>query len=188
MKSGLILVDIQNDYFPGGRMELDGMVEASSKAKDLLSLFRESRWPTFHIQHIATREGGTFFLPDTEGAEIHDSVKPLSGDIVIQKNHINAFRETQLLDALKQAAVERVVICGAMSHMCIDAATRAAADLGFGCVVISDTCATRNVQFEGRIIPADEVHGSFMAALGMAYADVLNLDEFLSRGKDAAAT
>jgi len=188
MKTGLILVDIQNDYFPGGRMELAGMVKASSKAKDLLSLSRESQWPTFHIQHIAYREGATFFLPDTEGAEIHDSVKPLSGDIVIQKHHINCFKETPLLDELKKAAVERIVICGAMSHMCIDAAVRAAADLGFNCVVIHDACATRDVQFENRTISAQQVHGSFMAALAMAYAEVLSLDAFISRVKGVDTT
>ncbi len=85
-------------------MELTGMVEASLRAKNLLSFFRKSAWPTFHIQHIAAREGATFFLPDTQGAGIHDSVKPLPGDIVIQKRHINSFRETQLLDELKKAA------------------------------------------------------------------------------------
>jgi nicotinamidase-related amidase len=188
MKTALLLIDIQNDYFPGGHMELAGIKESSSKARDLLTFFRESQWPTFHIQHIATREGATFFLPDTEGAEIHDSVKPLPTDIVIQKQHINSFRETQLLDELKQAAVERVVICGAMSHMCIDAATRAAADLGFDCVVIHDACATRNVEFEGKIISAHEVHGSFMATLGMAYADILSLSDFFAWIKGTAKT
>jgi len=180
MKTGLILVDIQNDYFPGGRMELDGMVEASSKAKDLLSLFRESQWPTFHIQHIATMEGATFFLPDTEGAEIHDSVKPLSSNIVIQKHHINCFRETQLLDELKQAAVERVVICGAMSHMCIDAVTRAANDFGYNCAIAHDACATLGLEFKGITVPASQVHAAFMAALGFGYANVASTDELLT--------
>jgi nicotinamidase-related amidase len=180
MKTALILVDIQNDYFPGGCMELTGIEDASSKASDLLTFFRENQWPTFHIQHIAAGEAATFFLPGTEGAEIHNSVKPLPGDMVIQKHHINSFRETPLLDELKQAAVEQVVISGAMSHMCVDAATRAAADFGFNCVVIHDACATRNLQFEDRIISAHEVHGAFMAALGMAYAKVLRSDEFFS--------
>jgi nicotinamidase-related amidase len=188
MKTGLILVDIQNDYFPGGCMELVGMAEASAKAKYLLSFFRESQWPTFHIQHVAVGERATFFLPDTEGSEIHDSVKPFHNDIIIQKHHINSFRETELLDKLKKATVERVVICGAMSHMCIDATVRAAADFGFDCVVIHDACATRDVQFEDKIISAQEVHGSFMAALGMAYAEVLTLDEFLSSVKGTDTT
>jgi nicotinamidase-related amidase len=36
MKRGLLLVDIQNDYFPGGKMELVGMDEAAMRAKELL--------------------------------------------------------------------------------------------------------------------------------------------------------
>lgn len=187
MKTALILVDIQNDYFPGGRMELSGMKAAGSNAEKLLGFFRENRRPTFHVRHIATRPGSTFFLPNTRGAEIHDCVKPLPSDTVIQKHHINCFRETRLLDELKQAAVERVVICGAMSHMCVDAATRAAADFGFGCVVIHDACATRDVQFGGRTIPARDVHGSFMAALKMGYAEVMSLEEYLSGSRASAA-
>jgi nicotinamidase-related amidase len=181
MKTGLILVDIQNDYFPGGRMELSGVVEAGEKAKKSLSFFRERQWPAFHVQHIATGKGATFFVPGTGGAEIHVSVKPRPDDIVIRKHFINSFRETRLLDELRKAGVGRVVIAGAMSHMCIDATTRAAFDLGFDCVVIHDACATRDLQFQGKTVPAEQVHGSFMAALGMAYAEVLSLSEFLSR-------
>ena len=100
MKTGLLLVDIQNDYFPGGRMELVGINEASAKAKDLLSLFRENQWPTFHIQHISIGKGATFFLPDTSGVEIHESIKPLPEDVVIQKHYPNSFRETDLYEQL----------------------------------------------------------------------------------------
>jgi nicotinamidase-related amidase len=184
MKTGLILVDIQNDYFEGGRMQLVGMEAASAKANKLLAFFRDSRRPTFHIQHLAAGEAATFFLPDTKGAQIHDSVKPQSDDLVIQKHYPNSFRETPLLNALKNAGVERVVICGAMSHMCIDATTRAAADLGFECTVIHDGCATRNLEFDGKKVLADDVHASFMAALGAAYAKVINCEEFISKIKN----
>jgi nicotinamidase-related amidase len=180
MKTGLILVDIQNDYFAGGRMELEGISEAGQKAAELLSVFRENNWRTFHIQHLAARKGATFFLPDTEGAEIHDCIKPLSDETVIQKFYPNSFRETALLEELKKNQIGQVVICGAMSHMCIDATTRAAFDLGFKCMVIQDACATRNLEFGGKTIAAEQVHGSFMAALGSAYAGVLTLEEFKS--------
>ena len=99
---------------------------------------------------------------------------------MIQKHHANSFRETTLLEELKKAKVERLVISGAMSHMCIDATTRAAADLGFKCVVIHDGCATMNLSFAGRVISAEQVHGSFMAALGFAYAKVMSFNEFKS--------
>ena len=188
MQTGLILIDIQNDYFPGGRMQLVGIMEASLKARDLLSFFRENKWPTFHIQHIATNGQAKFFLANTGGAAIHDSIKPFQNELVIQKHYPNSFRETRLPEELKKAGIKRVVICGAMSHMCIDATTRAAADLGFECIVIHDACATKNLEFGGKRINAEEVHGSFMAALGSGYAKVLSLSEFFSSIKPLAAT
>ncbi len=178
MKTALILVDLQNDYFPGGSMELASMDAAAEKAEQLLSFFRENKWPTFHIQHISTQKGATFFLPDTEGVEIHKSVKPLPDDIVVQKHYPNSFRQTDLYEHISAAAIQRVVICGAMSHMCIDATTRAAADLGFGCMVVHDGCATRDLEFEERTIPAEDVHGSFMSALGSGYAKVFSFKDF----------
>ena len=183
MNTGLILVDIQNDYFPGGRMELVGMDAAAENASRLLTHFRDNQHPTFHIQHISTREGATFFLPDTKGAEIHDSVKPELDERVIQKHYPNSFRETPLFDELKNAGLDSVVICGAMSHMCIDATTRAAADLGVQCTLIHDSCATRNLDFGARKVLAEDVHASFMAALSAAYAKVINCTDFLSQGK-----
>ena len=178
MKTGLILVDIQNDYFPGGSMELVGIREAGTKAKELLSFYRENRRPTYHIQHISDQENATFFLPDTPGVEIHDAIKPFADEPVIAKHYPNSFRETGLLEELNKDGIKRLVICGAMSHMCIDATTRAAFDLGFDCVVIQDACATRNLDFGGKTIAADQVHGSFMAALGSVYARVLSLSDY----------
>ncbi len=178
MSMGLLLVDIQNDYFPGGGMELSGMDAAAARAKDLLSLFRKKKWPLFHIQHISTQNDATFFLPETEGVKIHPGVKPVADDPVIRKNYANSFLKTNLLDELKKAEVKKLVICGAMSHMCIDATTRAAADFGFECIVVHDACATKNLEFLGKTVPAENVHAAFMAALGSAYAKVVSLDDF----------
>lgn len=179
MKSALILIDIQNDYFPGGAMELGGMSQAAAKARKLLAGCRQARRPIFHVQHLALGPGATFFRPDTAGVEIHESVRPLPGEALIQKHYPNAFRDTGLLEALTNAGVEEVIIAGAMSHMCIDATTRAAFDFGFKCIVIHDACATRELAFAGRTIHAAQVHGAFMAALGMRYARVISLEDFL---------
>lgn len=183
MKTALLLIDIQNDYFPGGNMELVGMEESSRKAKELLDLFRKNDLPSFHIQHVSLGKGAGFFLPDTKGAEIHESVKPLPSDLVIQKHFPNSFRDTELMEKLKSAQISALVICGAMSHMCIDATTRAAADHGFKCTVIHDACATRDLPFEETVVPAKQVHASFMSALGFAYARVVPLQTFLSAFK-----
>ena len=180
MKIGLILVDIQKDYFSGGRMELIGMKEASENAQEMLLFFREKKWPIFHIQHIAVKDGATFFIPNSQGIDIHENVTPLPNEPIIQKHHPNSFLNTKLHEELLKAGIESVVICGAMSHMCIDATTRAAADLGFQCTVVHDACATKDLTFGGKTVPADMVHGAFMASLQSVYAEVLTLRSFSS--------
>ncbi len=178
MKQALILVDIQNDYFPGGKMELSGMEDAAQKAQLLLQKFRDERSPIFYVQHISKRPGATFFQPGTRGVEIHECLAPETGEKIITKHFPNSFRDTPLLAYLKERAIEEVVICGAMSHMCIDATTRAAFDFGFRCVVVQDACATRDVQFRGENVSAAKVHAAFMAALAAPYAQVIDAAEF----------
>jgi nicotinamidase-related amidase len=177
MTNALVLVDLQNDYFPGGAMELAGMEAAAAQAAKLLSACRSRAWPIFHVQHLARRPGATFFIPGTPGAEIHPAVKPRPGETVLTKNYPNSFRDTGLAEMLKGAGIEELVIAGAMSHMCIDATTRAAADFGFECVVAHDACATTDVEFKGKKVPADKVHAAFMSALGFAYAKVVPTTE-----------
>ena len=135
MKTALILVDLQNDYFPAGKMELVGSVEASQRAARLLAFFREAHLPLVHIQHVSTRPTATFFLPDTVGVKTHANVQPLEGETVYQKHFPNSFRETPLLAHLQREQIERVVIAGMMTHMCVDATVRAAFDFGFQCLV-----------------------------------------------------
>ncbi len=160
-------------------MELAGMAEAAARAADLLAAARGRGLPCFHIQHLAVRPEATFFLPGTPGAEIHPCVQPLPGDPIITKNFPNGFRDTALRDSLQAAGIDALVIGGAMSHMCIDATARAAADYGYRGTVIHDACATRDLSFQGRVIPAAQVHGAFMAALAPFYARVSSLAEFL---------
>jgi nicotinamidase-related amidase len=177
MSTALILVDIQNDYFAGGSMELQGMDAAADNAARLLAAFRARGAPLFHIQHLSTRAGATFFIPGSAGAEINERVAPAAGEPVVQKSFPNAFRDTTLLASLRAGDVADLVIAGAMSHMCIDATTRAAFDLGFGCTVVADACATRDLEFRGEHLPASQVHAAFMAALAVPYARVLATGE-----------
>jgi nicotinamidase-related amidase len=180
MSIGLILVDIQNDYFPHGKMELEGSEQAGQAAGRLLDFFRARGLPVFHIQHIATRPGATFFLPGTTGADIHQSVRPIDGETIIQKHFPNSFRETDLLQHLQRANVQQVVIAGMQTHMCVDAATRAAADYGFACLIAHDACATRSVRFNDRVVSALDVHTAFLAALNGSYGKVMSADNIIA--------
>jgi nicotinamidase-related amidase len=180
MKEALLLIDIQIDYFPGGKMVLAGMEEAAKKAAELLRAFRTAGKPVFFIRHLSTRPDATFLIPGTEGTDIHSSVSPLAGETVIEKHFPNSFFQTELLSILKESDVTDLVICGAMSHMCIDTTVRAAKELGFKCILIANACATRNLKLGDEILPAHEVHAAFMAALDGIFATVITADKYLS--------
>ena len=179
MKTALLIIDIQNDYFPGGKVELVNPLEAAKKAYQLLQCFREHKQPTVHIQHVSAREGATFFLPGSEGTHIHDAVAHFEGEPLVQKHFPNSFRETDLHELLKGWGIERVIICGMMTHMCVDATARAAADIGFQLVVASDACATKALTYGETTIPADHVHKAFLAAL-KSYGQVMTVEEIIT--------
>lgn len=180
MNTALLLIDIQNDYFPGGKMELQGSTGAGVMAAEILSLFRERRMPVIHIRHISARPGATFFLPGTAGSEIHACVKPLPGETVIEKNYPNSFRDTPLLAHLRTSGIDSLLIAGMMTHMCVDATTRAAFDHGFTCTLAHDACATKNLSFRDAPVPAEQVHAAFLAALDGVYARVMNTRDLLT--------
>jgi len=177
MPEALVIIDIQKDYFPGGNMEVINSENAAKVANLLLGKFRKNNKVIIHIQHISTREGATFFLPETKGVEIHESVSPREGEKIITKNFPNSFRNTDLENYLRDNDVKEIVFCGMMSHMCIDATVRAAFDKGFTCIVAEDACATRNLSYGGIEVPYTNVHASFMAALSSVYANVTTSDE-----------
>jgi len=184
MKTALLLIDIQNDYFPGGKMALEGSLEAGQKAKRLLEYFRKERFPRVHIQHVSTRDGATFLLSDTDGVQFHESVRPAELETVIQKHYPNAFRDTRLLSFLRESRVQGLVIAGMMTHLCVDATVRAASEHGFECWIAGDACATKALTFQGKTIPAGEVQGAFLAALDGTYGKVMNAEDIIFQGVD----
>jgi nicotinamidase-related amidase len=180
MKTALLIIDIQNDYFPGGKMELEGALEAGQKAGALLQCFREHGGQHIHIQHESRKPGATFFIPGTDGIRIHDLVAHFEGEPIVHKQFPNSFRETNLLEILKGWGTERVVICGMMTHMCVDATVRAAADFGFQLIVVEDACATRALTYGETQVPAAQVQAAFLAAF-KSYGTLMSMEEVITR-------
>ena len=173
----LLIIDIQNDYFPGGAMELEGSEAAGAKAAAAIRSFRDRQLPVIHVRHLSVRPGATFFLPGTRGAEIHASVQPAPGETVVEKNFPNSFRNTPLRDELERLKAKDLVVAGMMTHMCVDASVRHAADLGYKVTLLGDACATRAQSYGGETVPARQVHAAFLAALNGFYAKVVNTHE-----------
>ena len=167
-KTALLLIDIQDFYFPGGRLQLENPEVAGMNAGLILQQFRNGEMPVYHIRHN--------FEP---GGNIHHYVKPVKGERVISKDQVNAFLNTNLQEMLQSDSVDQIVVCGMQTHMCVEAAIRAAHDLGFTCHLVSDACATRALQYEEHIIPAKNVHFSTIKSLQGTYARVTTTEEFL---------
>ena len=179
MKTALIIIDIQKDYFPGGKYPLVNPLVAAQNAYMLLQCFREHSGYHVHIQHIALESDAAFFIKGDSGSDIHDSVAHFEGEPIVYKHEPNSFLNTNLLELLKEWEVERVVICGMMTHMCVDATARAAADFGFHVIVAEDACATRDLKYGETTIPADHVHKAFLAAL-TSYGRVMKSNEIIA--------
>jgi nicotinamidase-related amidase len=168
IKTALLIVDIQDFYFPGDGPGLINAQGAAQVASKVLSVFRERTLTVVHVKHQAAK-----------GSEIHKSVEPIEGEKVIPKRAVNSFQGTDLLDYLRKNNITRLVIIGMQTHMCLEAAVRAGHDYGFQCVVIKDACATKDLKFDGITIKAEDVHNSTFATLTAGgYSKVIDFETF----------
>jgi nicotinamidase-related amidase len=168
-----------NDYFPGGKYPLVNPLEPAKKAYMILQCFREHDGHHVHIQHISKKPDATFFISGDRGTDIHDSVAHFECEPIVYKHEPNSFLNTNLLELLKSWEIERVIITGMMTHMCVDATARAASDLGFQVIIAEDACATRDLTYGDTNIPAEQVHKAFLAAL-KSYGKVMKSDEIIA--------
>ncbi|MBS0027641.1 cysteine hydrolase family protein [Chitinophaga sp. 22321] len=178
-KQALVIIDVQHDYFKGGRMELVNPEAAAANISKVLEQSRREGIPVIYIQHIAMDPGAGFLVVNTPGIEINAAVAPIAGEQVIVKQYPNSFRETALHAYLQEKGITHLVITGMMTHVCVDATTRAAKDLGYSCTVISDACATRALEADGETVEASQVQQAFMGSLAFYYADVQTAERFL---------
>lgn len=182
-KRAIIVVDIQNEYFADGKLPLTGIEQAAAQAARVIEHARAAGYPVIHIHHEVPDPQASFFTPGSPGVEIHPSVAPRAAETVLLKHYPNAFLETGLKELLDKQGIEQVVIVGAMSHMCIDATSRAASDLGYATTIVHDACATLDLEFEGQTVPAAQVHATIMAALAFAYGTVTTTEAYLGQSR-----
>lgn len=167
--TALVLIDIQEFYFPGGALPLVAPEAASANAGRLLARFRAAGLPVFHVGHAAAA-----------GRDFHADVQPAAGEPVLIKNEVNAFQDTDLRQRLQQGGIRRAVLCGMQTHMCLEGAVRAAHDYGFEVVVVGDACATRDLEHGGAVVPAAQVQASTLATLDRVYARVIDTETALA--------
>ncbi len=168
----LLIIDVQNFYFPGGKWELENSLEAAANIRDVLNAVRKKGQLVVYICHNSE-----------PGIEIHESVRPVDDEKVIIKDDISCFKDTDLLEYLYANNIQRLLICGMMTHMCVEAAVRAGHDLGFVCQVIHDACTTRMVIFEDYIVKAIDVHNASLGTLSGNYAEIIDTNSIIGKLK-----
>lgn len=183
MKKALLIIDVQNDYFANGKCELYKPEIALNTIKGLLQFFRKRGLPVIYIQHVSIIQG-TFFIPNTDGVQIHNDIKPLDTETVIVKHYPNSFYETDLQNKLVKNDVTELVICGMMTHMCVDTSVRVAKDLGYCVTLIADACATRDLEWNGRKLPASFINDVYMVSLNGKFAEVMTSEDYFAVNSD----
>ena len=172
MKNALIVVDMQNDYYIGGKNELTGIKEALGNIVKLVNKAHKAEDEVIFIQHIAPKDA-PFFAKGSDGTSLHKDLPIQSQDSIIVKHYPNSFRETNLHQLLQSKNITNLTICGAMTHMCIDTTVRAAFDLGYKITLVSNACATKDLSYKSEIIEAKYTQASFLAALDGTFCEVV---------------
>lgn len=178
----LVIIDIQNDYFEGGLNPLYKTESALMNTKRILEIFRGVHLPVLHVQHISQKKDASFFIKGTNGANIHPEIVPQHNEAVVIKHYANSFYETDLDEILTLHNIKKIIVCGMMSHHCVDTTVRSATDFGYEVIVIQDACATKDLELNGEIIPAETVQKTFMAAL-QGFGHVMKTEDFFEKIK-----
>ena len=169
LNTALLIIDIQDFYFSGGKMELVNPQAAADKSALLLAYFREKGMTVIHIKHQSNTQ-----------SDIQSTIKPIEGEKIITKKEVNSFNGTDLNDYLKSLGIKNLVVCGMQTHMCVEGAVRAGYDLGYQITLVHDACATKDLKWGDEVIPAKMVHLSTLSTL-KNYAKIVSTSEFLGK-------
>ncbi|MEJ2367123.1 MAG: cysteine hydrolase family protein [Acidobacteriota bacterium] len=167
-KTALLVVDIQNDYFKGGKLPLAGSGEAEREALKVVHVFRKHGWPVINIQHEGAAPG--LFAPHTKGQEIRPNMAPRPGEPVFTKHHVNCFIETPLAVYLEKHHIKRLVIVGMQTNVCVQGAVEGAKAHGVKTIVLSNATAATTLKKRTETLPLLEKEG----------AEVMTVKAFLS--------
>lgn len=145
MKQALLLIDLQNDYFPGGLFPLWNTDRTLSNILAAIAKAREAGILIVHIQHIANPQAGIapFFNAGTDGANIHPDVLRAAPDApIVTKEYADSFHHTNLEKVLSENVVEGLLVCGMMTQNCVTHTAISKAAEKYKVHILPDCCTT----------------------------------------------
>jgi nicotinamidase-related amidase len=172
--TALVVIDAQQEYFaPLGKVVLPDGPPAVRQIARVLAWARAAGVPVVHVVHESRRPRATTFVPGSPALEIHPEARPVAGEPVITKHLPGSFTGTTLEQTLRGQSIERVVLAGFMTQMCVDTTARQAAHLGFRVTVLADATAAMAVTGpDGTSIAHDAVHRTHLGSLRGFLAEI----------------
>lgn len=137
--NALLIIDMQQGLFRGpvSPSSADAVL---ANIRLLITNARHAQAPVFFARHIGPDDS-----PLSENGPLTQLIPELDvqeQDMVFTKRYPSCFRDTVLLRELNQRGIKQLVIAGMKTEFCVDTTCRAAPELGFRTVLISDAHTT----------------------------------------------
>ncbi len=180
-RSALILIDFQMEYFTGKLPLPDGQRAVANAAK-LVDWADRSSIPVVHVGHAAPSPVSPLFPSGSERIAFHPLVTPKPRHQCITKTLPSSFVKTRLDAWLRANAIDTLLICGLMTHMCVESTARNALSLGYKVLVPGDACATRDLPaYDGRsVVGHQDLQRASLTALADRFAEVMDSNAILN--------
>lgn len=144
-KQALIVIDLQNDYFPEGKFPLWNAEVTLANIEAAIAQARQRNIPVILVQHVADTSKGIapFFNAVTPGVDIHSRILTVAPDgIIVSKSFADSFHNTVLEDTLAKLGIEKLLICGMMTQNCVTHTAISKAAEKYSVQILSDCCTT----------------------------------------------
>ena len=145
MSTALLVIDLQNDYFPNGHFPLWNAEATLLNTETAIAKARAQHIPVIHIQHIANPANGIspFFNEDTDGVRIHPRILAAAPDApIVVKQHADSFIDTTLEATLSALGVTELLVCGMMTQNCVTHTAISKSAEKYTVSIVADCCTT----------------------------------------------
>lgn len=179
-QTAVIVIDIQNEYFPGGKMPIPDGMKALNNSKRIVEFAHKNNMPVFFVQHVG-EANGPLFAKGSRFAEFHKDLQPAKGDRVITKATPSSFVGTDLKAQLDNLGIKQLIVTGLMTHMCVSSTARDAFPLGFSVIIPEDATATRDLAtWDNNVVDHNILQQASLAGVADVFAEIKTTDTVLA--------
>ena len=138
----LVVIDIQRDYFEGGKFVLFNTAPVLENILAAIKHAQAQQIPVILVQHVA-QGPAPFFNADTSGVEIHPDILTLAADApIVIKAFSDSFEKTELQALLAAQSIDELLICGMMTQNCVTHTAISKAAEQYKVSILADCCTT----------------------------------------------